>query len=222
MIELNEVTKEYRQGEVVTPVLRGVTLKIQKGEFVAIRGPSGSGKSTVMHIIGLLDRPTGGQYLFDGEDVGKLTDVELAALRNKRIGFVFQAFYLLPRTSLLDNVLLPTWYSSAEVQKDAKKRALELLTKVGLTHRVNNFPNQISGGEMQRAAICRALINDPDILMADEPTGNLDHKNSEQIMSILEELHNDGKTVVMVTHEEELADRASRIIFVRDGIVVEK
>jgi len=222
MIELKGITKEYRTGDVVTPVLRGVDLKIERGEYVAIRGVSGSGKSTLMHIIGLLDRPTSGQYLYDRVDISKMDDEALARLRNQKIGFVFQAFYLLPRTSVLENVMLPVVYSPTGVVNGApKERALELLKRVGLSHRANNMPNQISGGEMQRVAVARALMNEPDFILADEPTGNLDVANSEIVLKIFRELHEAGKTIVMVTHEDEVAREAKRVIHVRDGKVVQ-
>ena len=221
MIELKNITKTYQTGDVVTQVLKGVHLRVEKGEFVAIKGASGSGKTTIMHIIGLLDRPSGGEYLFEGKDVAKMTDEQLAALRNEKIGFVFQAFYLLPRTSVLENVMLPTLYSKHKRdEKQDRERALELLNRVRLSHRVNNFPNQISGGEMQRVAIARALMNDADVILADEPTGNLDLANTEQVMSIFRELHALGKTIIIVTHEEEVAKQCERIIHVRDGIIV--
>ncbi|RMD59407.1 ABC transporter ATP-binding protein, partial [Candidatus Parcubacteria bacterium] len=195
LIEVQNLKKEFRNGEVVTKVLHGLTFQIQKGEFVAIMGPSGSGKSTLMHILGLLDRPTSGRYLFGGKDVTKLDDNELARLRNEEIGFVFQSFNLLARISVLDNVKLPLTYTKQK-NKVAFERAREVLKSVGLGHRLNFKPNQLSGGEKQRVAIARALVNRPSLILADEPTGNLDSKSGAQIMGILQDLNDQGNTII--------------------------
>ena len=181
-------------------------------------GPSGSGKSTLMHILGLLDKPTSGKYIFEGKDVSQLTDDELAILRNKKIGFVFQSFHLLPKTTVLENVILPLTYSSKKM--DHKKRAQEVLESVDLGHRLNYYSNQISGGEKQRVAIARALVNDPDVIFADEPTGNLDSKSGEQVIEILQNLNDQGKTIILVTHETYTAEHADRIISLKDGLIV--
>ena len=218
LIEINNLYKEYGTGELVTPVLRGLDFKIESGEFVSIMGPSGSGKSTLMHILGLLDRATSGQYYLDGREVLGLDDEELARLRNQKIGFVFQAFNLLPRTSVLENVMLPLTYSDKKVNAEA--RAKEVLESVGLGHRLNYFTNQISGGEKQRVAIARALVNRPSVIFADEPTGNLDSKSGIQIMEILQALNDAGNTIILVTHETFTAEHAKRIIRVKDGLII--
>ncbi|MDO8260656.1 MAG: ABC transporter ATP-binding protein [Candidatus Magasanikbacteria bacterium] len=215
LIKVSDLKKEYVTGEIVTKVLHGLTFNIEKGEFVAIMGPSGSGKSTLMHILGLLDRPSDGKYYLNGKDVTTLDDTELAAIRNEEIGFVFQAFNLLPRTTVLDNVKLPLTY--AKNKKNIDKRAKDILESVGLGHRLHHFTNQISGGEKQRVAIARALVNEPSVLFADEPTGNLDSKSGVQIMAILQELNNQGNTIILVTHETYTAEHAKRIIRVKDG-----
>lgn len=218
LIELRNLSKTYVSGELETPVLKGVDFEISKGEFVSIMGPSGSGKSTLMHILGLLDKPTGGQYLFNGRDIGKLDDEELARLRNREIGFVFQAFNLLARTSVLDNVKLPLIYSTHKTGLDAK--AKKVLESVGLGHRLGYFTNQISGGEKQRVAIARALVNEPSVIFADEPTGNLDSKSGTQVMRILQDLNEAGNTIILVTHETFTAEHAKRIIRVKDGEII--
>lgn len=215
LIELRDLSKTYVSGELETPVLKTVNFQIEKGEFVSIMGPSGSGKSTLMHILGLLDRPTTGQYLFNGRDISRLSDEELARLRNKEIGFVFQAFNLLARTSVLDNVKLPLIYSDNKTNLD--RRAKKVLESVGLGHRLAYFTNQISGGEKQRVAIARALVNEPSVIFADEPTGNLDSKSGTQVMRILQELNEEGNTIILVTHETFTAEHAKRIIRIRDG-----
>jgi len=220
LIRLKGVTKDYDIGEIKIRALRGVDLDIKKGEFAAIMGPSGCGKSTLMHILGFLARPTDGEYNFEGRDSSKFTDDELAEMRNLNIGFIFQAFNLLPRTTVLDNVLLPTYYTPDIDHAAAKKKALHLLDQVGLSHRLANHPNQLSGGEQQRVAIARALINDPSLIMADEPTGNLDSRATIEIMDILTALHHQGNTIVMVTHEPELAEYTDRVIMMNDGVVV--
>jgi putative ABC transport system ATP-binding protein len=218
LIKVENLKKEYCTEEVVTKVLHGLSFNITNGEFVAIMGPSGSGKSTLMHILGLLDRSTSGIYELDGENVNNLSDDQLASLRNKKIGFVFQAFNLLPRTTVLDNVKLPLSYSDEKGKED--KRAKEVLEKVGLGHRLNYFTNQISGGEKQRVAIARALVNNPSVVFADEPTGNLDSKSGVQVMEILQKLNDAGNTIILVTHETYTAEHADRIIKVKDGLIV--
>lgn len=210
--------KIYGDDGTETVALSGASFGISKGEFVAIMGPSGSGKSTLMHILGLLDRPSGGQYFFDGVDVNSLSDKELAVLRNEKIGFVFQAFNLLPRTTVLENVKLPLVYSRKKINNE--KRAKKVLTSVGLAHRLDHYTNEISGGEKQRVAIARALVNDPSLILADEPTGNLDSKTGIQILEILEQLNNEGNTIILVTHEVEIAGYAKRIIHIKDGLIV--
>jgi putative ABC transport system ATP-binding protein len=215
LIKVKDLKKHYTTEEVVTKVLHGLDFNIDKGEFVSIMGPSGSGKSTLMHILGLLERKTSGTYLFKGKEVDGLTDDRLAKIRNEEIGFVFQTFNLLAKTSVLDNVKLPLTYSSKKMDPD--KRAKEVLTKVGLEHRLEYFSNQISGGEKQRVAIARALVNHPSIIFADEPTGNLDSKSGTQIMEILQKLNDDGNTIILVTHETHTAEYANRIIKIIDG-----
>jgi putative ABC transport system ATP-binding protein len=217
MIELIGITKTYRMGKVEVPALKGIDLTIHDGEMLAIIGASGSGKSTLMNIIGCLDKPTSGRYLLEGTDVGRLNDDRLAELRNKKIGFVFQQYNLLPRINALANVELPLIYSGV-LQKH--KRAVEALEKVGLAKRMNHKPTEMSGGEQQRVAIARALINNPSLILADEPTGNLDSIASAEIMAIFHQLHKDGMTVALVTHEADIAQQAHRIIRVMDGKVV--
>ncbi|MFA6107090.1 MAG: ABC transporter ATP-binding protein [Patescibacteria group bacterium] len=219
LIKVENLQKIYKNEDIETRVLRGVSFKIEKGEFVSIMGPSGSGKSTLMHILGLLDRASSGLYEFEGVDVTKLTDNELAKMRNEKIGFVFQAFNLLPRTSVLENVKLPLSYSADKSNMDS--RAGAILKNVGLGHRLAYFTNQISGGEKQRVAIARALVNEPSIIFADEPTGNLDSKSGTQIMEILQHLNNEGNTIVMVTHETYTSEHAKRIIKIMDGKIVD-
>ena len=219
LIQAKNIKKQYDNEELVTKILHGLTFTIEKGEFLSIMGPSGSGKSTLMHILGLLDKPTTGKYIFEGKDISQLTDDELAVLRNKKIGFVFQSFHLLPKTTVLENVILPLAYSSKKISH--KKRAEEVLKSVGLEHRLNYYSNQISGGEKQRVAIARALVNDPDVIFADEPTGNLDSKSGKQVIEILQDLNQQGKTVILVTHETYTAEHADRIISLKDGLIVE-
>ncbi len=216
LIELKDLKKEFHNEEVVTKVLFGLTFAVEKGEFISIMGPSGSGKSTLMHILGFLDRPTSGTYKFNGKNVTNLDDNELAKLRNEEIGFVFQAFNLLPRTTVLDNVKLPMIYRHDRTL-DVNKRATEVLTSVGLGHRLEYLTNQISGGEKQRVAIARALINEPSVIFADEPTGNLDSKSGIQIMKLLQDLNDDGNTIILVTHETYTSEHAKRIIKIKDG-----
>lgn len=219
LIQVYNLTKDFVNDEIVTPVLNGLTFSIDKGDFVAIMGPSGSGKSTLMHILGLLDRPTDGKYYLEGKDITKLDDDELAGLRNRKIGFVFQSFNLLPRTTVLENVILPLTY--AKHKEPPQHRAKRIIESVGLAHRLNYFTNQISGGEKQRVAIARALVNDPAVIFADEPTGNLDSKSGVQIMEILQRLNDLGNTIVLVTHETYTSEHAKRIIRVKDGLIVD-
>jgi putative ABC transport system ATP-binding protein len=217
LIEVKNLTKDYVNEDVVTSVLHGVSFNIEKGEFVAIMGPSGSGKSTLMHILGFLDRLTSGEFYFEGRDTKEFDDDYLAEIRNERIGFVFQAFNLLARTTVLDNVKLPLIYSKKNNHDELAKKALEA---VGLSHRLDFYTNQISGGEKQRVAIARALVNDPAVIFADEPTGNLDSKSGNTVMSILQKLNDQGRTIILVTHEMDTANHAKRIIRVRDGKIV--
>jgi len=218
MLEIKKIKKIYQMGKVKVEALKGVSFYIDKGEFVAIMGPSGSGKSTLMHIIGCLDQPTEGSFIIGGKDVSKLNDDRLAEIRNKSIGFVFQQFNLLSRTSILHNVEIPLIYAGLKT-KQRREMAKQALVSVGLADRVKHKPNEISGGEKQRAAIARALVNNPLIILADEPTGNLDTKTGEEIMKIFYKLHQQGNTVIMVTHEAEVARHAHRIIHLRDGLI---
>jgi len=219
MIESKELKKEYSNEEVKTIALDGVSFNIKKGDFVAIIGTSGSGKSTLMHIMGFLDRPSSGIYKFEGQKMDDLTDDELAYIRNEKMGFVFQFFNLLPRTSVFDNVYLPLTYTKIS-QKEKEKRVMQAIESVGLKHRVNHLPNQLSGGEQQRVAIARAIVNHPSIIFADEPTGNLDSKSGQKIMEILQDLNEKGHTIILVTHEKYTSEMAKRTITLKDGKII--
>ena len=218
VIKIRNITRDFFLGQEVVKVLKGIDLDIEKGEYVAFMGPSGSGKSTLMNLLGCLDTPTSGQYILNGNDVSKMSDNQLAEIRNKEIGFVFQTFNLLPRTTALDNVALPMVYAGA-TKAQRKERAEKVLKDVGLADRMDHKPNQLSGGQRQRVAVGRALVNRPSIILADEPTGNLDSKTSVEIMNLFDEIHSAGNTVILVTHEEDIARHAHRIIRLRDGIV---
>lgn len=220
IILVQNLSKTYRLGEVEVPALQGISLSLDQGEYTAIMGPSGSGKSTFMNIVGCLDRPSSGKYLLGGEDVSEFSLDRLAILRQRRIGFVFQTFNLLPRTSALENVELPMVYAGIGA-RERRERAMNSLGSVGLQGRENHYPNQLSGGQQQRVAIARALVNKPAILLADEPTGNLDSKTSIEIMEIFQKLNEEGMTIILVTHEQEIASSASRIIHFKDGLVVD-
>ena len=218
ILHLEQIRKSYYLGKQELPVLKGISLDINKNEYVALMGPSGSGKSTLMNILGCLDSPTGGRYILNGKDVSRMVDDELAAVRNKDIGFVFQQFNLLPRLTAAENVALPLIYSGIN-KKERAERAAAVLGKVKLTDRMHHKPNELSGGQCQRVAIARALINNPAIILADEPTGNLDSKTSHEIMDILGKIHADGNTIVLVTHEEDISLFAHRVVRLRDGLV---
>jgi putative ABC transport system ATP-binding protein len=218
ILRLENIRKSYYLGKQELPVLMGISLGISKNEYVALMGPSGSGKSTLMNILGCLDSPTGGKYILNGQDVSRMEDDSLAAVRNKDIGFVFQQFNLLPRLTAAENVALPLIYSGI-AKKERIERAEAVLDKVKLTDRMHHKPNELSGGQCQRVAIARALVNDPAIILADEPTGNLDSKTSHEIMDILGKIHADGNTIVLVTHEEDISQFAHRVVRLRDGLI---
>lgn len=220
MIELEDITKTYGNGSVATAVLKDISFSVESGEYVAIMGTSGTGKSTLMNILGLLDRPTGGRYLLDDTNVTELSDEDLSHLRNKRLGFVFQQFHLLERASARKNVLLPLIYAD-EFPDDADERAEQALVTVGLAERVDYRPNELSGGQQQRVAIARALINDPDVILADEPTGNLDRRSGLEVLALFKDLHAHGRTILMVTHDQAVSEHADRVIVLRDGTVGE-
>src|SRR5438270_2199191 len=216
VIDIENITKDYVMGEEIVRALRGVSLQIRRNEYLAVMGPSGSGKSTLMNMLGCLDTPTSGRYEFNGRSVADMDDDELAAIRNREIGFVFQTFNLLPRATSLRNVELPLIYAGMD-RESREERAAQALTDVGLGDRIQHKPNELSGGQRQRVAIARALVNDPSIILADEPTGNLDSKTGEEIMALLEDLYRQGNTIILVTHEHDIAQHAHRIIFIRDG-----
>lgn len=218
LISIQNLTKSYALGDTDVPVLHGVNLEIKKNEYVAIMGPSGSGKSTLMNIVGCLDNPSTGNYYFNGVDVSDLDDDSLSKMRNKEIGFIFQNFNLLPRINALQNVELPLVYSGV-VASERKERALRALERVGLSDRINHKPSELSGGQKQRVAIARALVTNPGMLLADEPTGALDTKTGDDIMKLFDELHQEGNTIILITHEQEIANYAYRNIYIRDGII---
>lgn len=219
IITLTKIIKEYRNLDVITHVLQGVSMVINQGDFVAITGPSGSGKSTLMNILGLLDVPTHGTYILNGENTTGLSEDRLSKIRNREIGFVFQSFNLLPRETALENVILPAIYAGTS-RRDREEAAKKHLTDLGLADRMHNRPNQLSGGQQQRVAIARALMNNPNIILADEPTGNLDTKSGEDVMKILKKLNEEGKTIILITHEHDIAKQAKKIIHIRDGEIV--
>ncbi len=218
LIDVKDITKIYEMGDVEVHALRGVSFTVEPGEFIGIMGPSGSGKSTLMDILGCLATPTAGEYFLEGEEVGKLSDNRLADIRNKKIGFVFQSFNLLPRTSALHNVELPLIYSGLG-RKERKRRAFESLEAVGLADRVDHKSTELSGGQVQRVAIARALVNNPSLVFADEPTGNLDTRSGAEILAIFDRLNDEGNTIIMVTHEPEVAEHAHRVLYIRDGLI---
>jgi putative ABC transport system ATP-binding protein len=221
ILNMKDICKSYYMGEEELEVLHNVNLTVHSGEFLSILGPSGSGKSTMMNIIGCLDISTSGNYLLSGKDISDLTESELAAVRNKEIGFVFQSFQLLPRLTALKNVELPLIYSGIPAS-ERRKRAKEILNRIGLADRMNNLPSQLSGGQQQRVAIARALVTEPTILLADEPTGALDQKTGAQVMELFEELHQDGRTIIMITHDTKIAKHAKRIVNILDGYLTEE
>jgi putative ABC transport system ATP-binding protein len=222
LIEIQEMTKVYGAGAIAVHALAGINVKVQEGEFVAVMGPSGSGKSTLMNILGCLDRPTGGRYILDGEDVSGLSKDRLAGVRNAKIGFVFQSYNLLPRLTAVKNVMMPMLYNGHGGMTDGERyeRAVAALESVGLGERIDHRPNELSGGQQQRVAIARALVNEPSIILADEPTGNLDTRSGEEVMELLHDLHDGGATIVMVTHELDIAQHAERVIYLVDGGIV--
>ena len=222
LIELRNITKTYFLGEMDVPVLKGISLDIEKGDYVALMGASGSGKSTLMNILGCLDRQTGGDYFFEGEELGRASGDHRARVRNKKIGFVFQSFNLLPRTSALENVIMPLAYTAGDLsRKECRERGLAALDRVGLSDRIGHYPSQLSGGQQQRVAIARALINQPPVLFADEPTGNLDSHTSIEVMKMFDELSAQGITVILVTHSMEIAEYARRVVRISDGEIQE-
>jgi len=224
IIELQDIRKTYRMGDIAVPVLKGVSLSIARGELVALMGASGSGKSTLMHILGCLDRPDSGAYRLDGEQMSRLSADQRAMVRNGKLGFVFQSFNLLPRTSALDNVAIPLTYTAGHLsEREARRRAAKMLGRVGLAERMDHEPSQLSGGQQQRVAIARALINQPSVLLADEPTGNLDSRTSEEVLAMFQALNGkEGITIIMVTHDPHVARYAQRVIHIHDGLIVDR
>jgi putative ABC transport system ATP-binding protein len=220
IIQVKNICKTYENEGVKTSAVCGDSFEVEKGEFLAVMGPSGSGKSTLMQMLGFLDRPTSGEYFFDGKNANEFSDDELAIIRNQKVGFVFQSFNLLPRTTVFENVELPLLYDKGETKSEIKRKVTKALQAVSMEHRTNYLSNQLSGGEKQRVAIARALVNDPDVIFADEPTGNLDSKSGIEVMKILQELNNAGHTIILVTHETYTAEHAKRIIYMRDGSIV--
>uniref|UniRef100_A0A7C4NRL3 ABC transporter ATP-binding protein n=1 Tax=Thermodesulfobacterium geofontis TaxID=1295609 RepID=A0A7C4NRL3_9BACT len=221
LVILKNITKTYKTGNIAHQVLKGIDLEVEEKEFLAIMGASGSGKTTLLNIIGLLDKPDSGTYILDGQEVSKLNKSELAYIRNRKIGFVFQAFHLVPWATALENVLMPLLYRGS-FKKEDEDRALQLLTRLGLEKRINAKPSELSGGEQQRVAIARALITKPKLLLADEPTGNLDSKSSQEVMKIFKELNEEGLTIIMVTHDPEIAKFAQKIKIIKDGVFIER
>ena len=219
LIKLSDITKDYVTEDITTKALNGISLTVKKGEFIAVTGRSGSGKSTLMNILGLLDTPTTGKYVLNGTDVSRMGEDTLSSTRNKEIGFVFQSFNLLPRATALENVILPAIYAGISLS-DREKRGKEVLNDLGLQEKMNNKPSQLSGGQQQRVAIARALMNNPELILADEPTGNLDTKSGQDVMSILKKLNKEGKTIVLITHEVDIAKHARRIINLEDGKII--
>ncbi|MDA8138176.1 MAG: ABC transporter ATP-binding protein [Desulfobacteraceae bacterium] len=224
IIEIQDIHKTYRMGDIAVPVLKGISLFVGRGEMVALMGSSGSGKSTLMNILGCLDRPTSGVYKLDGELMSNLSADQRAMVRNRKLGFVFQSFNLLPRTSALDNVAMPLTYTAGHLsEKEARRRAAEMLARVGLGERLDHEPSQLSGGQQQRVAIARALINQPPLILADEPTGNLDSRTSEEVLAMFQTLHQqEGITIIMVTHDPQVARHAQRVIYIHDGLIVDR
>ncbi|MEI6217576.1 MAG: ABC transporter ATP-binding protein [bacterium] len=220
LLSLTKLTKIYRMGEIEIPALRGVSLEIERGDFLAIMGASGSGKSTLLNLLGCLDRPTGGEYILDGQEISSLSSDALARVRNRSIGFVFQNFSLLPRTSAIENVELPLYYGPTLSHAERRRKATALLTRLGLGDRLEHHPSQLSGGQQQRVAIARALVNQPSLILADEPTGNLDSRAGAEIMALFRELNAEGITLVMVTHEPDIAQCAKKTIHMRDGEII--
>jgi ABC-type lipoprotein export system ATPase subunit len=223
IIELRDIRKTYRMGDIMVPVLKGVSMAVARGELVALMGASGSGKSTLMNILGCLDRPDSGIYTLDGEEMSQLSPDQRAMVRNRKLGFIFQSFNLLPRTSALDNVAMPLTYTAGHLsEREARRRAAAMLARVGLEDRLDHEPSQLSGGQQQRVAIARALINQPPLLLADEPTGNLDSRTSEEVLAMFQELNRkEGITLIMVTHDAQVADAAQRVIHIHDGLMVD-
>lgn len=219
ILELDNVVKVYKTGEVVFEALRGVSLVVERGQWVAIQGPSGSGKSTLLNLIGCLDRPTSGRVLLEGIDVSKLSENKIAEIRGEKIGFIFQMFNLIPSLTVMENILLPTYFTKKLKGAEARRRAEEIMKRIGIAHLKDRFPSRLSGGETQRVAIARALINKPSLILADEPTGNLDTATGSEIVNLFKEIHKEGETIILVTHDNELARKAEKIYILRDGML---